>query len=229
MYFLKNCYYHREGFPVAMKTTKQNSFSSNMSHKRKKKLNHCKLFVRYFNILPDLMSFICMRRFWLWSLLAQFWISSCFSPPFKSHSALKSTLHTALHTRLLKYFSVQSSVFLCCCPRCCFWDCPAAPPPPHVCWRSPLFLSISWSVLLYLGGRGWYLHSLPPSSPPPQPLPPPLSAWYDLNWCPAGAFFPRTPQTGWSGGGVAVCRAFSSSPIKIKSPVVWRGPLGSWL
>lgn len=163
------------------------------------------------------MSFICMWRLWLWSLLGQFWISSCFSLSFKAHSAVKSTLTKLYTLRLQKNFAIQSSIFRCCCPWCCFWHCPV---PYRLCWRSPLFLSISWSVLLYLGGRGWYLHPLPP--------PPPL-AWYDLNWCPAGAFFPRTPQTGWSGGGVAVRWAFSSSPIKIKSPVVWRGPLGSWL
>lgn len=64
-----------------------------------KKTEQNKLFVGRFNILPDLMSFPSMWRVWRW-------ISSCFSRSLKSHSALKSTLHTALY---IKYFPVLLS------------------------------------------------------------------------------------------------------------------------
>lgn len=130
-----------------------------------------KLFVGRFNILPDLMSFPSMWRVWRW-------ISSCFSRSLKSHSALKSTLHS--------FISSATKVFSSVAELDAVWDGPA---PPRV-GRSPLFLSISWSVLLYLGGRGWYLHplslpllSLPPSLPPP----PPDTMWTDVLPVP---FFP---------------------------------------
>lgn len=196
--------------------------------RNKKITKHNKLFVRYFNILPDLMSFICMWRFGLWSF---FWISSCFPPPFKPRSAAKSTLCARPTKQPLWPNRVFPSVvffFHCSCFFRGIFSGPSNTPPQSpnppllLVGALPLFLSISWSVLLYLGGQGWYLH--PPTLPPAAP-----SAWYDLNWCPAGAFFPRTPQTGRSGDGAAAHRAFSSSPIKIKAPVVWRGPLGSWL
>lgn len=67
-----------------------------------KKTEPNKLFVGRFNILPDLMSFPSMWRVWRW-------ISSCFSRSLKSHSALKSTLRTALY---IKYFPVLLSSIL---------------------------------------------------------------------------------------------------------------------
>lgn len=163
------------------------------------------------------MSFICMWRLWLWSLLGQFWISSCFSLSFKAHSAVKSTLtklYTLGYKRILRFNQVFSGVVVLDVVfgtvqsrTACVGGLPFSSPLADRC------------CCIWVAGAGTCTHC-----PPPPPL-----AWYDLNWCPAGAFFPRTPQTGWSGGGVAVRWAFSSSPIKIKSPVVWRGPLGSWL
>lgn len=136
-----------------------------------KKTEQNKLFVRRFNILPDLMSFPSMWRVWRW-------ISSCFSRSLKSHSALKSTLRTALY---IKYFPVLLSSILFSGtvqhPRelgglpfsspladrcCCIWVAGAG-----TCTRCPSLSS----------------PSLPPSLPPS----PPDTMWTDVLPVP---FFP---------------------------------------
>lgn len=134
---------------------------------RKEKKNHNKLFVRYFNILPDLMSFICPWRFGLWSFSVSFGLALVFLFPLNlilHWNPLWAQLYTLSQKQC---FAIQSSSFQCCFPWCFFLGLSSTPPTHTPCWRSPLFLSISWSVLLYLGG--WYLHPLPSLLRPPLP------------------------------------------------------------
>ena len=155
--------------------------------------------VRFLNIFADLMS--CDESDLYSFGLAVVFLVLQWNPLFST------AFPTFSYWSILWFNQVFSSlVFL----DVVSWVCPAHQPTLFHGLRSHLFLSISWSVLLYLGGRGWYLHPLPSLFHPPLPD----TIWTDVLPVP---FFVEPPQSGWSGDGAAVCRAASSSTIKIKA------------
>ncbi len=81
---------------------------------------------------------------------------------FKSHSAVQSTSNKALCTRLQKYFLIQSSIFQCCCPLCCFCGLCSPPRVGGLLRSSPL---ADRCCCIWVAWAGTCTHCPPPPAP----------------------------------------------------------------